>query len=380
MEKRQLTLCLDVLRCPNSCRHCYQETGGGHYKLSLADIRRIVERLKGEAESAGVDLTVWPDGKEPMAHPEYFEIMAYLDDMFHMGKARGVVTNGWSIARDPNFLVRLREYNQKLERIQLTLTDLEDAHDRFVGRRGAFRDLEIAAKRILAEGLKITWVYVAHGDNIDRLPAMSVWTHSRGFVAGDQSECVFLVKPQGRGRYLRRLRLGDLEHLPKRFRDMVLAGATWGHMEGLKTEKDIVEAILHDALPTGCCCEESCYNSKASSLVLECEYNGDVYPPCHEDHPAFLLGNINRDSLETILDRYTRDAIPALHARRVLGLKELAVRHGRRDCDELHHGCSICRTLVNRHLGLEPHGELAWTRDSPAIQGKSDKPAGSGDA
>jgi hypothetical protein len=41
--KSNLKICLDILRCPNTCRHCERVPGGGHYSLSLAEIRAMVE-------------------------------------------------------------------------------------------------------------------------------------------------------------------------------------------------------------------------------------------------------------------------------------------------------------------------------------------------
>jgi hypothetical protein len=98
-------------------------------------------------------------------------------------------------------------------------------------------------------------------------------------------------------------------------------------------------------------------------VTIEIEHNGDAYPFCHEHHPSFLLGNIGCDPLSVILDRYRRNAVPAQHARQVLGLQELAAKYGRPDGDELHDLCSICRTLVYRHLGIHGDADPGAGRD-----------------
>lgn len=358
--KRNITIYLDILRCPNTCRHCEREEGGQHHSISLNDLRETVRHLELEALTANVNVTVDVGLKEPMAHPDFFSIQTYLDERFpgRCRKGIGSLTIGSIIARDPEFLTHLRAYNPELEEIQITLADTGDAHDRFVCRKGAFRDIEAAIGRILSSGLRINWAYIVHRDNVTRIEPMSAWVHSQqGRVCAlPFRETLFLVKPQGRGRYLKRLRSDDLNLLPKRFHKLL---SNWGGIS-CSTEKEIMSDLQEDRLqvpniygipfPIGC--SESCNQSNAASVSLEVEHNGDCYPFCHEHHPAFLLGNVNHDSLATILNRYTGDAVPALHARRILGMKELAARHGQRDNDELHHGCSICRTLVYRHLGL----------------------------
>jgi len=242
-DRVRLTLLLDTLRCPNTCQHCLVEEGGPPHRKSLAEIQSLVDRLQTEADSAGVWLfRVYPGYKEPLAHPEFFEIDMFLANRFPRHNEawtseRGVPTNGWAIARDPEFLGRLMRHRPKLNSIQLTLGALGERHDRFAGRKGAFADIELAAKRALAAGLHINWVYVMHRGNI-------------------------------------------------------------------------------------------------------------------EHHPAFLLGNVSRDPLSVIMERYRRNAVPAQHARQVLGLHELAAKYGQSDGDELHDLCSICRTLVYRHLGI----------------------------
>jgi MoaA/NifB/PqqE/SkfB family radical SAM enzyme len=358
-DRVRLTLLLDTLRCPNTCQHCQVEEGGPPHRKSLTEIQALVDRLQTEADSAGVWLfRVYPGCKEPLAHPEFFEIDMFLANRFPRHNEawtseRVVATNGWAIARDPKFLGRLIRHRPRLNRIQLTLGELGEKHDRFAGRKGAFADIELAAKRALVAGMHICWIYVMHRGNIERIPAMSNWVHTLEPVP---DESIFLVKPQVAGRALGRLRRHDLDRLPPRFRRMLGGGRTESELVAA-LRKDQYNEIESDHL------QHYCPNSWDRDVMLEIEHNGDVYPFCHEHHPAFLLGNIGCDPLSVILDRYRRNAVPAQHARRVLGLQELAAKHGRPDGDELHDLCSICRTLVCRHLGIQVDAGFDAGRD-----------------
>jgi hypothetical protein len=44
--KSNVRICLDILRCPNTCRHCERVPGGGHYSLSLAE---LISRYRSNA-------------------------------------------------------------------------------------------------------------------------------------------------------------------------------------------------------------------------------------------------------------------------------------------------------------------------------------------
>jgi MoaA/NifB/PqqE/SkfB family radical SAM enzyme len=241
-----------------------------------------------------------------------------------------------------------------LKSIQLTLGDLGERHDRFAGRKGAFADIELAAKRAQAAGMHICWVYVMHRGNIERIPAMSDWVHTLEPVP---DEHIFLVKPQVAGRVLGRVRRQDLDRLPPRFRRTLIFAA--------RTEGELVAALRQGQYSASdrLHLDHHCPDSRKREMTIEIEHNADAYPFCHEHHPAFLLGNIARDPLSVILDRYRRNAAPAQHARQVLGLQELAARYGRPDGDELHDLCSICRTLVCRHLGIEVDAGFDAGRD-----------------
>jgi MoaA/NifB/PqqE/SkfB family radical SAM enzyme len=362
--------------------------------MSLEEIRALTENLVERAEEIGVLLSVDLVWKETMAHPEFFAIREYLqrrfpsEDPLASMLQKSIATNGWSIARDPGFLDALIRAGL-LDRdgcAQLTLLGLGQLHDKCAGRRGAFEDIETAADRLIAAGLGIQWTYILHGDNVDEIAEMSSWAHEKGCgshkpnvpppaemtdaeldamtkatgidmrkkakeehadkAPGSEPcfpEATFLVKPQGGGRHLRRPKASDLERIPTALHPKVQwCGAA------CETESDLVIAMAGGKREIGCF--EAMRNLPEQTVSLVIRRGGDVYSGCHEIHEVFRLGNIHADSLAGIMDRYRNNRTPALHARRSIGLKELAARYGRPDCDELHTGCSLCRTLVNRYL------------------------------
>jgi len=357
--------------------------------MSFDTFKELTEDLLARAKDLAVEIVVSPNNKEPGAHPDYFKLKRYQEKTFPDATkmppfcVKTLITNGHTISRDPAFLKALVT-EQGYKGFQLTLLGLGEEHDYYAGRRGAFEDLEKTADAALAAGLGLTWVYIMHGYNVASIESMAAWARKKGsgtwpnqeklleqmseeeidqLIEGTGidfrsrkntpkksestlpkfRESTFLVKPQGSGRFLPRVRAGDLKSCPNALKpNCDWCGAS------CETEKDLLDILKNEKRVVGC--HEARKSLPKENVQLTMLRNGDVYPTCYEEHPVFLLGNLHQNSLEEILERYESNDSPALHARRNIGLKSLAEQYGKPECDELHTGCSICRTLVYRYL------------------------------
>jgi len=390
-----LLIAINISRCPNTCYHCEIENGGPQYQMSFEEIKEMTESLIERAKQISVPLTVDLVWKEAMSHPEYFTIRKYLkerfptDDPLESIMRPNIITNGWSIARDPEFLNKLVDagFLAPDGHAQLTLLGLGESHDKRAGRKNAFQDIKTAADRLIDGGFGIQWIYILDGNNVDEISEISKWAHKKGcgnYKSGMKPltemndieldaltkvtginmhemaekerrdpgtekteapfpEGTFLIKPQGKGRFLARPNASDLERLPASLRP----SCNWCGA-ACETEKDLVRAMATGEKKIGCI--EARRNLPEDQMSLVLEPDGNLYPKCHEIHEAYYLGNIHKDSFADIMERYRNNKAPALYALRAIGLKKLAAGYGKPDCNELHTGCSFCRTLVNRYL------------------------------
>ena len=345
-----ITLALEAVECSNRCRHCETSYGPRRRHLSRDEVRSWADRVHLEAERLGITVELGLNNSELLDHPQWREILADL------GSERlwpAFATNGRQIARNAELVDELRARGVKW--LQLTLGGAStETHDAFTRRRGSFEDILGAAEVAQAAEMHVAWVYTAYRPLSEIIRMSELAKSISGACQREQYEakggvdqCIFLVKPQGAGVKMEHLRprQTDLNDLPKTLRGRF----SRSYSAGCETEGELVTALCDDGRRVGCL-EKELQGGMSHCVVCR---NGDVYPYCHERHPAHLLGNLELDGLETIVERLHGAQPPAALAIRRRGLAELAAVYGDGASDKLHSGCSLCRTLVRRALVAE---------------------------
>ena len=135
---------VEAAGCPNSCRHCGAEGGPPFGALYGLDELR---RLAGEWGP----LCVY---HEPTAHPGFPQVLAPSISV----QASVLSTNGYGLARRPDWrdaLSQLRDWGY--EGVSCTLHGLEQRHDWFARRPGAFRDITTVSRQALEAGMWLHW-------------------------------------------------------------------------------------------------------------------------------------------------------------------------------------------------------------------------------
>ena len=334
-----LTIALDAVACSNRCRHCEVTYGPPEGHLSRDEILRWRDRVQGLARDAGVAVSLGLTNTELLDHPQWRELAMDLGWEF---PPAALATNARRIAHEPALIDEFA--GRGLQRLQLTLGGADRAtHDAFTRLPGSFDHRVRAAELAVAAGLQVTWACIACTPlcELGRISELA-----RSISGPDADESVFLVKPQGEGRNLEQLRPtgADLDQLPSSLRDRF---PTWMGA-GCETEGELVEALVNGGRQVGCI-EAGIPGGCGTHELILCR-NGDLYPVCHERCPDFLLGNLDREGLGTVLGRLGAGWLPTALALRYRGLAELAAEFGRPDGEHLHSGCSLCRTLVTRAL------------------------------
>ncbi len=150
-------LSISIFRgCPNNCMHCSSPSRSGDI-LDGDLIRRIIS----EALDLGTYLVTF-DGGEPMLRRDLPELVASVDD-------RAVATSftsGYALTED--LALKLKRSGLYAVRVSID-SPIEEQHDRFRGRDGAFRDAIAGVKNSLKSGLLVDLFMVVSPYNIDQL-------------------------------------------------------------------------------------------------------------------------------------------------------------------------------------------------------------------
>jgi MoaA/NifB/PqqE/SkfB family radical SAM enzyme len=166
--------------CPNRCRHCLD--GGGPpfgALMGLEDLQWLhAQFTEASAATFGTPLPVriWPEGLEPTAHPDFLRMHAYCRSTFTKQWQKSehyLSSNGYGIARAPDYPALFAQLRADgVTGVGWAFHGLEEEHDWFVRRRGAFQDLVTAVRRSLECGMRFNaWVSL-NNRNVSSLPAL----------------------------------------------------------------------------------------------------------------------------------------------------------------------------------------------------------------
>ncbi|MBI5962467.1 MAG: radical SAM protein [Chloroflexi bacterium] len=151
---------INAAGCPNICRHCGVDGCFPYGEFfSLSELRTIKD------EWGGLIIRY-----EPTAHPNFPEI--YNTDI---ATAHGgwLVTNGFGLARRDDYLFMFERMRaMSITTIAFTLHGLQEHHDWFVCRQGAFDDILLATRRAKEFGFSINWQIYVDKLGIDDIPEL----------------------------------------------------------------------------------------------------------------------------------------------------------------------------------------------------------------
>ncbi len=152
--------------CPNRCRHCCDEAGPPYGALmSLDDVKWIVgefARVWEDTFGASAQVRIIQDGFEPTAHPDFLRLWQYALS-FWPEERRGefgtiLGTNGYGLARAGDWEHLFEEMLPAgIGTVGISVFGLEEEHDWFAQRKGAYQDIVIAAGRALDSGMGLNF-------------------------------------------------------------------------------------------------------------------------------------------------------------------------------------------------------------------------------
>jgi len=151
-----------IRRCNLACKHCYSISADRDFpgELSTAEIYTVMDDLR----RFGVPVLILSGG-EPLLRPDLFEIARRGKDM---GFYVGLSSNGTLIG--PDAIKRIAAVG--FDYVGVSLDGIQETHDRFRRKTGAF-DASLAGIRLCRDaGVKIGIRFTVTQDNAHDLPAL----------------------------------------------------------------------------------------------------------------------------------------------------------------------------------------------------------------
>jgi len=221
-----VSLIIVAAGCKNRCKHCSVDARSSRPALlSLEQVETVVTMVQEEqANSPPLYLNVNPCLMyEPMDHPDIVGIHKLLWALSPNALlVRTVATNGQRIAMDDSYAGIIHALLEcGVEQFQLALHGVAGTHDAFAGRKGAYRDIMEAGRRIALCSGKIQWIFFLSKANIGEFPEMIDLAREASARAVIR-ESIDMWGPVGRAAKYSRLLVTaeDVERLPLRIKSM----------------------------------------------------------------------------------------------------------------------------------------------------------------
>ena len=335
MKSRFLSLAVDLYGCPNRCLHCWL----GHMPNLPMEPEAdawIVERFQPYFDR--IAFYSWL--REPDFCPDY-RARWERDKALSVNAVpeRFELASFWRLVRDPDYVRFLKELNVKC--VQLSFFGLEQTTDRYVGRRGAFRELLRATEVLLENGICPRWQGFLNEENrlelVELLPLSRKLELSRrcAEIGGAFRFFVHEGSCDGENRKLYPIRI-TRDAIPEELLPFYL------DTDRLRTEAELCEKWKDDpshiSFPQG------------AELVLYVSNQYELFFNYTHMRPEWAVGNLKTEPVEELLRRIEERDTPALRAAREITLGQLVRRYGDPASQRVFDEGDFKIYLLNRHL------------------------------
>ena len=328
----RLILNFEISGCNNNCFHCHCH--GGLAETELLSIDQVIDISESFLEGVE-DIYVFLVQEQTLYH-DFFKLVEELSKRGFMGKGnqKALVSNCWGLAKREGFMDQLVDH---FNFVKPTLFGLESTHDQHVGRKGHFNEIIEATRQSLARGIEVGWQVMLTRKNAGELDDL----YQLGREMGLEEDKIFITAEYlYTGTFLE----NSSDYLPGSDDLEKVSRPIYEQEEGiLMTEKDLIQAL------------EEGREFEIEKVGLEQIYidgSLNVYPISHLE-PEFLLGNLNHDSVQDILEQIIdgKNLPTAIIDKRNLTLKELVAQYGNKDSRDLYTPQSLFDKLSWKALG-----------------------------
>ena len=333
-----LTIAVDLFGCPNRCKHCWLSHMPNRPMEEGADAW-IVDQFKPYFDE--IEFYSW------LREPDYCDdyrarwerdkalCVNCVPERFELGSF-------WRLVRDPAYAPFLKEVG--VECVQLTFFGLEDTTDRYIGRKGAFRELLQATEILIEHGIRPRWQTFINEENKDELVQLKALADTLGIperTAKLGGEFKFFVHPgscDGENRKLYPIRI-QKDHIPEALIPYVL------DYDETLSETELCEQLRDD---------DTCFvPHNEDRIVLYVSNTYDLFFNFTHMKPEWKIGNLKTDPTCELVRRVKEEDIPALNTARNITIGELVRRYGDPESLKAFEKEDYLMYLLNEHVSLD---------------------------
>ncbi len=245
----------------------------------------------------------------------------------------------WRLVRDSSYAGFLKETGVSC--VQLTFFGMENTTDRYIGRKGAFRELLHATDILIENGISPRWQGFINEENKDELPEVLYLSKDLklsercGTFGGHFRFFIHAGSCDGENRKLYPIRI-QKSHIPEELIPFFL------NYDRQFTEKELCgkwkdspsHVVFHN--------EED--------IVIYVSNTYDLFFNFTHMLPEWRIGNLKTDPMEELIRRIIEEDIPALRIAREVTLGELVQRYGDASSEKVFEEEDYRSFLLNTHL------------------------------
>lgn len=307
MRLDEITLCFDMHGCPNRCLHCWLGiTPNGNMPVSF--LEDTAENFRSFTDC----LQIYDWYREPDYRDNYREMFELCGELSDKPPEHFELVSFWRLVRDKEYVRWLSSVGVK--NAQLTIFGDEETTDRYVGRKGAYREILSSLEILMENRITPRIQAFVNKDNIDMLPHIEeiikefeLEKRCREF-GGEFAFFLHQGSCDGENEKLYDLRItpDDMAKIPPLLEKYTLKHFGKGSMAEVlgRAEQELYEELLSDRSKTS-------YVSRRPVFYIDKDYN--VYPNITAPSAYWRLGNIKTHSAKEVLENYIVSKSPAQH-------------------------------------------------------------------
>lgn len=309
MRFEKISAALDMAGCPNRCRHCWI----GHSpngRLTVDDLKYVAEQFRPFTDCLTID--DWY--REPDYQDNYKELWNLCNHLSDTREEHFELISVWRIVRDREYVKWLSSIG--LKTAQLTLFGGQKTTDDYTGRKNAYNEILDAIQILLENRISPRIQVFVNKDNIHELSSVEdlienlhLEERCRSF-GGEFSFFLHQGSCDGENENLYDIRVTpeDLQKIPQA---LVAHTLRYFHKNSLseifgETERKLCETLQNDS-------STASYVSERPVFFIDKDFN--VYPNITSPKPFWLLGNLQTDGINTVLENYIESRSYAQHTR-----------------------------------------------------------------
>ncbi len=310
---RKLALVVDMHGCPNRCKHCWLGHID-HSRMSDNADEFIVNYFKPFFEQ----ITFYSWLREPDFADNYEEQWE-RDKELSIGAMpeRFELASFYRLCRDANYVHFLKKVGVK--EVQLTFFGMEEMTDKYVGRKGAFKELVISANILIDNGIIPRYQVFINAENKNDIVRLVEYLKQNHII----KKCDDIGIPfklfihqgscDGENRKLYNIRISKKD-VPKELIEYYLA------YDKLYSEKECCELLMNDTT-------HHVYHNE-DLIVLNITSDFSVYYNFTNISDNWKIGNMKEETAEHLVDKIISENTFALNKAREITLGDLVKLYG----------------------------------------------------